>query len=128
MKALVEECRGIWRRGIEQPLDLDEVLPRDFSEDCLWAPWPADVLKAARKFKERTATGIDGANPASFGHRSDGGLGAFCLILDWAEFLARLPSQVEEVFILFLAKPSGGLRPIGPLRGLMRLLIGGVDL
>ena len=122
LEALAEEYKGIWRYGTEQTLDLDEVLPHDLLEDCPEPPRPADVLKAAGQFKERTATGIDGINPSSFGHLSAGGLEALCLILHWVEYLVRVPSQVEEVFIFFLAKPDGGWRPIGLLCGLIRLL------
>ena len=80
-----------------------------------------DLRRTSTAFSLRTASAPDGFHVRHFGLLSDQALGTLAQLLRLIEATGMWPSQVSQLIVALLAKPSGGFRPIGIFPGIYRL-------
>ena len=81
----------------------------------------ADLRKAARSFKPRTASGVDALVPAHFAWLSDPLLDRVGELFAALERAGCWPRQVALALVHLIPKAAGGRRPIGVLASMVRL-------
>ena len=90
-----------------------------------FAPLPpliAQMLRAcASTFKKHTGVGGDSIHPRTFGWLTDEALSGVADLLSAVESTGLWPRQIAIILIALIPKPEGGKRPVGILRGLVRL-------
>ena len=92
----------------------DEAAPLNCEERMALEPFvPDQVREISRSMKQSGAVSADGFHMRHYSLLSDESLEVFCRILLACELVGALPRQVRYILYMLIAKPGGGLRPIG---------------
>ena len=94
---------------------------RSLPRETLEVPKVTDLRRAAKSFKWRTGTSVDGLSPRACPLLADDAL-AMAVYLVWAaEQRGRWPNAATRVHVMLLSKPTGGFRHIALLPSIYRL-------
>ena len=112
--SLLEEWKKVW--GEVKPI---EAVP-DAAVDRWLPPLTAEqVRKASLTFPQNTAFSADHWHPRTFSQLGHEALALLARLMNMMERVGAPPLQL--LILVFLAKPDGGVRPIGLLSGLIRV-------
>ncbi len=115
----VKFCINIWTKG-----DKLEKFTWPKEQECNEEPRPIteeDARLASSQFSTKTSGSPDGRRPRHFSLLGGRSRTKLASILNVIESSGELPSQVEVIFTVLLAKPQGGFRPIAILPPVCRL-------
>ena len=112
---------GLWQGGKGGDTRGSFTWPADAPCQSLPLLSADDLRRTSTAFSLRTASAPDGFHVRHFGLLSDQALGTLAQLLRLIEATGMWPSQVSQLIVALLAKPSGGFRPIGVFPGIYRL-------
>ena len=121
-----EEWHSEWQAAPQEPVpgellwwaSLDSQANKAEALGCVE---PDAIRTASKRFRETTATSIDGLHVRHFSLLCDTGLRVLSVLFLAMEASGKIPAQVRALLVILLPKPTGGTRPIDLFPAVMRL-------